>query len=153
MASKTYSFLDVQAAIRGPNGTFSLGNGAGVSEEGITVSQADDKATVMMGADGTGMHSLHASKNGTVTVRLIKTSPVNSLLQDMYNADTASSAGYGQNTISIRNPVSGDVFTAADCGFRKFPDVVYGKDGQMLEWSFNSLAIDPILGTGTPSAL
>lgn len=153
MASKTYSFLDIQCAIEGPNGSFSLGSDAGVAEEGITFSFADDKATVMMGAGGQGMHSLHAAKNGTVTVRLLKTSPVNSLLQDMYNADTASSADYGQNTISLRNPVNGDSHTAADCGFRKFPDLVNGKVGQMLEWTFNSLAIDPILGTGTPSAL
>ncbi|KPH79322.1 phage protein [Bosea vaviloviae] len=152
MASKTYSFLDVQAAIRGPNGSFSLGNGAGVSEEGITVSMADDKMSVLMGADGSGMYSLHAAANGSVTVRLLKTSPVNSLLQDMYSADTASSANAGQNTISIRNPVSGDSITAADCAFRKMPDVAYGKDGTMMEWAFFSLAISAILGTGTPAA-
>ena len=35
--SSTYSFLNVQAAINGPNGQFSLGAGSGNAEEGITI--------------------------------------------------------------------------------------------------------------------
>ncbi|WP_089177148.1 phage protein [Bosea sp. AS-1] len=153
MASNTYSFLDVQAAIDGPNGSFSIGNGAGSSDEGITVAQAEDRGSLVVGADGYGMHSLHAAKNGSVTVRLLKTSPTNAMLMDMFNIDTSSSANYGQNTISIRNPVSGDSVTCVGCGFRKVPDVVYGKDGGMMEWTWNAAQIDYVLGTGTPAVL
>ena len=153
MASNTYSFLDVQAAIKGPNGSFSIGNGAGASDEGITIAQADDRGSLVVGADGYGMHSLHAAKSGTVTVRLLKTSPTNALLQDMFNVDTSSSANYGQNTISIRNPVSGDSVTCKGCGFRKQPDIVYGKDGGMYEWTWNAAQIDIVLGVGTPAVL
>lgn len=152
MPSETYSFLDVQAAIVGPNGTFSMGNGAGPAEEGITVVQRDDKGTLSIGADGRGMHSLHAGRDGIVTVNVLKTSPVNALLSAMYNADTSSSANYGRNVISIRNPISGDTITCSGCGFRKLPDVSYSKVGTMHAWSFNCAVIDVVLGTGTPTA-
>ena len=151
MATNTYSFADCQASITGPNGTFGLSQEAAPSEEGITISQVDDKGTLTMGADGSGMHSLHMSKAGTVTVRLLKTSPVNAQLMDMYNADTSSAALYGKNTIVIRDPVRGDVITCQSCGQRKAPDVAFAKDGNIHEWVFNSSQIDYKLGTGVPA--
>lgn len=45
-----------------------------------------------VGADGEVMHSLHAGKSGTITVTLLKTSPVNKKLSLMYNAQSQSSA-------------------------------------------------------------
>lgn len=153
MSSFTYSFLSIVAAISDPNGTFSIGSGAGASDEGITITMADDKASLVVGADGQGMHSLHAAKNGTVTVRLLKTSPTNALLQDLYAACTSSPANYGASTITIRDPYRGDVITCQGCGFRKFPDISYGKDGAMQEWTWNAAQIDQVLGTGTPTAV
>jgi hypothetical protein len=151
MATQTYSFADCQAAIKGPNGSFGLSQGAAPSEEGITISDIDDKSTLTMGADGSGMHSLHMSKAGTVTIRLLKTSPVNAQLMDMYNADTSSAAVFGRNTITVRDPVRGDSITCAFCGFRKPPDLAWAKDGNTHEWVFNSAEIDRILGVGVPS--
>ncbi len=153
MASNAYSFADCQAAIRGPNGSFAIGNGAGAAEEGITITQVDDKSTLTMGADGSGMHSLHVSKAGTVTLRLLKTSPVNALLMDMYNQDTASAAVFGKNTITIRDPARGDDIVCADCGWRKAPDLAYAKDGNIHEWSWNSPSVDYVLGVGTPAVV
>lgn len=152
MPSETYSFLDVQAAITGPNGSFSLGNGAGPSEEGISISWRDDKGTLTIGADGRGMHSLHAAKDAIVTITVLKTSPVNALLSDLYDADTSSSADYGRNYISIRNLVSGDAIACSGCGQRKYPDVVFSKVGTMHAWAFNAASVDAKLGTGTPTA-
>lgn len=150
-SANTYSFLDVQAAIKGPNGSFPLGSGAGVAEEGITISYTDEKGSLIVGADGTGMHSLHAGRSGTVTVRLLKTSPTNALLMQMYNADTVSAANYGRSTILVRNPVTGDSWTCSYCGFRKVPDNVNAKDGGVHEWTWNVAYIEGILGTGTPA--
>lgn len=153
MATNTYSFLDVVAAIDGPGGSFSLGNGAGPSEEGISITQTDDIGSMTTGADGSGMHSLHAGRSGTLTLRLLKTSPVNQLLMDQCNFQRASSANYGRNTISIRNTVSGDTVTASQCGYRRVPDLSYAKDGGVVEWSWNSIAIFPQLGNGQPSVI
>lgn len=153
MASYAYSFLDIVAAIKGPNGSFSLGNGAGVAEEGISFTMVDAKNTMVIGADGQSMHSLHAGKGGTVTVRLLKTSPVNALLQDMYSADSASAANWGQNTLLVRDPSRGDVASGKSCAFQKFPDMSYAKDGNTVEWVWDSGEIDILLGTGTPAVV
>lgn len=153
MASYTYSFLDCQAAIRDPAGSFSLGNGAGAAEEGITVSFVDDKGSMMIGADGQAMHSLHAGKGGTVTVRVLKTSPVNALLSDLYNATTQSGADYGQSTIVIRDPVRGDDITCSGCAMRKHPDIAFAKDGGLQEWNWNVAELDMKLGTGKPAVV
>ncbi|WP_285199455.1 phage protein, partial [Klebsiella pneumoniae] len=105
----TYSFIDVVATLVGPTGNIDLGYGAGAAEEGITIEMAGDKNTMMIGADGEGMHSLHADKSGTITVRLLKTSPTNAKLMAMYDDQTLDSGLHGQNVITVRNAKSGDI--------------------------------------------
>lgn len=144
---KTYSFLAVQATIAGPGGNFNLGNGAGAAEEGITIEPAGDKSTMTIGADGAGMHSLHADKSGTVTVRLLKTSPQNAKLQAMYDLQTADSRLHGQNVIAITNTGSNDNIGCRGVAFKKAPTIAYAKDGAMMEWTFDAIAIDRLLGT------
>lgn len=143
----TYSFQDVTATLAGPTGVFDLGYGAAVADEGITTAMAGDKNTMMIGADGEGMHSLHADKSGTVTVRLLKTSPQNAKLMAMYDAQSLSASLWGMNVIIIRNPKSGDITTARECAFKKKPDLNYKKDGDIVEWTFDAIKIDSLLGT------
>jgi hypothetical protein len=143
----TYSFLDVAAAITGPGGSINIGNDAGPSEEGITVSMLDNKNTMVIGADGSGMHSLHAGNAGTITVRLLKTSPTNKLLQAMYLFQVTSSANHGQNTITVRDTARGDFVTATGCAFRKMPDNAWAKEGNMLEWSWDCIKVSQKLGS------
>jgi hypothetical protein len=143
-----YSFLDVQATITGVGGSFSLGNGAGAAEEGLSIEMESDKNQMTVGADGSVMHSLHASKAGHITVRLLKTSPTNQKLSQMYAVQTASSATHGANVLVISNPVSGDVITATQCAFKKLPSLKYAKDGDVLEWGFDCGTIDTTLGGG-----
>lgn len=143
----TYSFLDVQASLVGPTGALNLGNGAAVADEGITIEFADDLNTMMIGADGEGMHSLHATKAGTVTVRLLKTSPQNSKLMAMFQAQRLSSALHGQNTIVINNSAANDVITCRQVAFKKAPPLSYKKDGEIVEWTFDAIKIDALLGT------
>lgn len=142
-----YSFLDCQCAMTGPGGTFSLSEG-GVAEEGITVAMRDAKNTMVIGADGTPMHSLHAGKGGTVTLRLQKTSPINELLMDLYNFQTTSSAFHARNVFTIANPVTGDAITAQACAFQKLPDNVNSTEAGTMEWVFDAGVIDQILGSG-----
>lgn len=142
----TYSFQDVQATLVGPTGFLDLGFGAAVSEEGITIEMAGDKNTMMIGADGEGMHSLHADKSGTVTVRLLKTSPQNAKLQAMYSAQTLAAALHGNNVITVRNSQSGDLTVARSCAFKRKPTLTYAKEGDMVEWVWDAIKIDTVLG-------
>jgi hypothetical protein len=146
----TYSFIDVAATLSGPGGTFSLGYGSGNSEEGITVELTEDKNTMTVGADGSVMHSLHAGNSGSITIRYLKTSPINALLNQMYDFQRVSSALWGSNTIVISDPARGDQISARQVAFRKMPNIVYAKDGGTQEWSFHAGIIDGLLGNGTP---
>jgi hypothetical protein len=147
----TYSFLNVAATITGPGGSFSLGSGSGDAEEGITVAMVDDKDAMTTGADGSIMHSLRASNSGRLSVRLLKTSPVNALLSALYNYQRTSSSYWGQNVLVVSDVARGDVVTGSQIAFTKQPDIVYAKDGNMNEWTFQGV-VNEFLGTGQPSA-
>lgn len=146
----TYSFLDVQAAIVGPGGSFNLGSGAGNAEEGISIDPMEDIDSLLIGADGSGMHSLIANKAGKVTVRLLKNSPTNALLSSMLAFQRTSGANHGQNNVTITNKVSGDTITCQQAAFAKVPVITYAKEGGINEWEFNSALIDVGLGAGSP---
>jgi len=142
----TYSFIDVSASLTGPTGSIDLGYGSANSEEGITVTMTEAKNTMTVGADGEVMHSLHAGKSGTITVTLLKTSPVNKKLSLMYNAQSQSSATWGNNVIVVRNKASGDITTARSCAFQKQPDHANEKVGNTVSWVFDCGKIDQLLG-------
>lgn len=148
MSSVTYSFMDVNAGIVGPGGGFALGNGTGAAEEGITIAPTEDLNKMDIGADGSGMHSLRADKSGMVTVRFLKNSPQNQLLSQLVAFQRSSSAAHGQNTINITNLRSGDSITCSQCAFKKIPDLAYAKDGNVVEWEFHAVRIEPVLGAG-----
>lgn len=140
----TYSFQDCTLTVSGVGGVVDLTNGA--AEEGFTFAYAEDKNGMTTGADGSVTHSLHAGNAGTVTVRLLKTSPANQLLSAMYNTQRVASAGWGKNVIVGRQKSAGDAISAVFCAFRKHPDLTYGKDAQTVEWTFDAGRIDPVLG-------
>lgn len=146
MAGKTYSFLDVAAAIVGPGGAFSLGSGAGAAEEGISVEPLDDINIMQVGADGSGQHSLSANKSCRVTVRLLKTSPVNQQLSLMMNFQRASASAHGQNTINITDLARGDVITCTQAAFARAPTLNYQKAAGINEWTFDCVSYDGVLG-------
>lgn len=142
-----YSFLDNQATLSGPGGSpISLGAGAGVDEEGISVDFVEEKDVMRAGADGEVIHSLVASRMATVSVRLLKTSPVNAQLSALYAFQTASSLFHGKNTLIVSNSAMGDIITCDQVAFTKFPRIDYPKDARMNEWRFNAAKCYPTLG-------
>lgn len=144
----TYSFLDVHAALAGPGGIINLASGAGAAEEGITCEFTEDTGKLVVGADGSPMQTLNASKAGKITVRLLKTSPVNQLLQNLYNFQRLSSVNWGKNVLTLRDIARGDVYGAQFVAFVKPPANTYGKDAGMLEWEFLAGLMDVALGAG-----
>ena len=145
--SNVYSFLDCNATIVGPGGSFSLGNGAGAAEEGISIEPTGDLDTMTIGADGTGQHSLHGDNSGKITVTVLKTSPVNKLLAAMLNFQKASSAAWGQNTIVINDSSRGDVVTAMQVAFAKKVPLKFAKEAGTNAWEFNAIRIETTLGS------
>jgi hypothetical protein len=146
--SISYSFQDVVAALVGPGGVVSFGNGSGATEEGIQIDPTGEINTMTIGADGYGQHALSADRSGKVTVKLLKTSPFNAVLMALYNFQTASAGSHGQNTITIADKQRGDTITCQQCAFVKAPQLGYGKDALALEWVFDVIRIDRTIGTG-----
>lgn len=144
-----YSFLDVTASIEGPGGSGTL-SGGGVADEGISV-EPDERVETQYGAGGEWMHVLKGRRGGRIVIRLLKNGIANAMLSRMFNFDTGSSANVGRNTISVRNPQTGDSWVAIGCACRKMPNTVYSSSGPMLEWEFTVGLLSGILGTGSPT--
>jgi hypothetical protein len=146
--ANTYSFLDTAATLAGPGGTVSLGAGAAVAEEGITIGLIEETDELKVGADGSPMHSLNAAKSYKFTVRLLKTSPTNSVLSAMYALQRTSAATWGVNSLSLLNSTLGDSYTLKSVAFAKFPENTYAKNAAMLDWEFLAGVGDVKLGKG-----
>jgi hypothetical protein len=144
----TYSFLNTNATIAGPGGIVNLAAGAAAAEEGISIEPIEDKNVMTIGADGRGQHSLIASDACKVTVRLLKTSPVNKQLNLMYLAQKQSSALWGTNVLTIANTGLGDITTITGVAFSKKPTITYAKEGGMMEWTFDGISANSVLGSG-----
>ena len=144
----TYSFINVTCSLMGPNANYPLGAGAGSAEEGITIEPTGDQATMTIGADGSGMYSLHADRSGRFLIRLLKISPTNALLMATFEADRSSSAFFGQNTIVVNDTARGDNISGRGVAIMRAPTIVYGREGAMQEWTLGAIVIDRLLGTG-----
>lgn len=148
MPQVTYSFANVDCAIVGPNGTFSMGFGAGIDEGGITAELTEVRGAQRAGADGQAMTTLYTGKLGKITIRVQKTSPLNAFLSALYNADASDATQYGQNTIACRDSSLLDVIAGAQCGIEKHASQTYGKEGPMNEWVFLVGTLNFVLGGG-----
>lgn len=143
-----YSFLNVSCSLVGPPAfNLNLAAGAAVAEEGITIEALEDKNLMTLGADGKGQHSLIANDARKVTIRLLKTSPVNQALQLMYNAQSASSALWGLNTMALSDSGRGDLIALQQVAFKKQPSLTYAKEAGMNEWEFDAIVGTTFLGS------
>jgi len=151
--SGTYSFVDVQVALKAPSASFILSEN-GIAEEGVRIAMTAEKGILTMGADGSGMHSMRAANNGRVTVNLLKMSPINAQMSTLYRYQRMSAANWGNIQITVNNPVTGDNITCSLGAFVKQADVGYAVEGGFLIWEFNFADVDEILGNGyAPTAL
>jgi hypothetical protein len=144
-----YSFLNIQASIVGPGLATQIGSSSGAAKEGLSTAFDEDKTTVTTGADGSIMTSLKAGMTGTITVRLMKTSPINSVLSNAFNFQRASAANWGGNTIRVVDKARGDVVTGRQMSFVKYADNVWAEEGNVLEWTFRGV-VNEVLGAGIP---
>ncbi len=143
----TYSFSEITATLTGAAGLINLGSGSANTKEGITIALAQDRNQMTVGADGEYMHSLRCDKSGQVTVRLLLTSPINALLQVMYDAQALAPSAWGNNVLVIINKGNLETTTCRGVAFKKQPDITYDENGAYREWAFDCGKIDTISGT------
>lgn len=144
----TYAFTDSHVSIVGPGGNFSVSEG-GIAEEGISFDMAEDKNIMTMGADGQGMHNLVASDAAECVIRLLKGSPVNAQLDNMYNFQKSKGGLFhGSNVIKVTQSTSGDNFSGIGGAFKRRPRIVYAKSGGMMEWPIQLISFNGKIGGG-----
>jgi plastocyanin len=73
---------------------------------------------------------------------------VNKKLSLMYNAQSQSSATWGNNVIVMRNKVSGDI-TTARLRFQKQPDHANAKVGNTVSWVLTAARLTSCWGVLT----
>jgi hypothetical protein len=146
----TYAFANVSATLQGPGASISLGYGAGVAKEGLTSEMLEDKDLLTIGADGSAMHSLRSSNAARLLVRLLKTSPVNSLLSFAYNFQRASASNWGQNYLVVSDIARGDNCAGRQVAFARQPVVTWAEDANFNEWQFLAGHWIELLGAGVP---
>lgn len=140
-----YSFKNVSCMMIGPGIAANLAAGAGAAEEGLTIEPTTDKNKMDIGADGKGQHSLIADDSGKITVRLLKTSTVNGLLMAAYDAQSSSSALWGQNVITILDTARGEGHICQSVAFKKKPVIDYAKEAKFIDWELEAIKISSIL--------
>lgn len=145
----TYSFLNVAASIVGPGLNAQIGSTSGSAKEGISTEWDEDKATVTTGADGSIMTSLKAGMTGRITVRLLKTSPVNAVLMQAFNFQRQNAGNWGVNTIRVVDKARGDVVDGRQMTFVRAPSNNWAEEGNTLEWTFQGI-VNEVLGVGVP---
>ena len=143
----TYSFKNISCKMAGPGIVANLANGAAAAEEGITIEPSVDKNKMEIGADGNGQHSLIADDSCKVTIRLLKTSPVNAVLMAAYDAQSLSSALWGINTFTLSDSARGDFTVVQQAAFKKRPPLNYKTEAGTMEWEFDGIQVNSILGT------
>lgn len=145
----TYSFLNISCKMAGPGVVANLAAGAAAAEEGITLEPSTEKNVMTIGADGQGQHSLVADDSCKLTIRLLKTSPLNSVLMAAYDLQSTSSALWGVNTFTLSDSARGDFSVIQQAAFKKKPTITYAKEGGMMEWEFDGIQANSVLGSGT----
>lgn len=145
---QTYSFQTVFATLAGPGGNINLAAGAGAAEEGVSTELVEETDSMKIGAGGEVSHSLHAARAGKITVRLLKTSPTNQLLMNMYNLQRDSPKTWANSTLVITNIAVGDSISCSGVAFEKTPPNNWAKEAGTLEWVFNCSQMEQTLGSG-----
>ena len=135
---QTYSFLDVYGSIQGP-GLFALfGNATGQSDEGISIEATEDANRMTPGASGEVMHALIGVNAGRIQIHVLKTSPLNAQLNQGLMFQRQSSATWGNNVITVTNPVTGDHVTCKQVAFTRQPPNSYGKEPTVITWELEA---------------
>jgi hypothetical protein len=102
----------------------------------VTATRAADTFTLHVGADGEAVRTRSANRSGTVTVRLVQTSPANDFLAAAAAADELSGAGVGP--IFVKD-LGGRTLAAAQNAWVKKPAVIdFGADVGTREWAFET---------------
>lgn len=130
MATSTaYSFINVSATVDGQ-----LVIGLWDGDDAIVVTKAADIGTGLVGADGSGIFSVSASRAATISIKVQHTSPTHRLLmQKMKRQQSLGGAATGFS-FTVIDSVSGEGGVADRCFIQTAPADSKGVNAVVREW-------------------
>lgn len=103
--------------------------------EFVTVERDSDAFSDVVGTDGDVSRSRSSDKRGTITIKLLQTSPTNALLSALHEADLNTPGGAGVGQAVVRDRLNGATkFSANHAWIMKAPDVSLDRTATSREW-------------------
>jgi len=106
----------------------------------INVEFNEERAVLLVGADGESTRSIVANKSARITVRLLPTSTSNAVFQA---ALTADELGAGALPLVLTNSDTGQIYTAEGAWVVQPPGYDFQVEAQAVEWV---LETDELIG-------
>ena len=147
MSVRNYSLADHSLSIVAQNGAVGSANyysaiiGNGDAVDTISVSYANENASFTMSADGSASLSTNYMRNGTITVTVQQTSPINQTLIAIYKKMTQNGVANPANI--VLKDGNGNINGSYEkCVITKTADYTAGAEADMRSWTI-------IFGKGT----
>lgn len=129
----TYSFKDVVGSIHSGLLDDYVFTGEGTGS--ISISKSTERTAHDIAADGSVMVSKIPGNNGTVTIEVQQTSPLNAWLnhwfQTLWNSKTSK---WAETTLLIKNSHLGVMHVCSGVSPSKEPDTPYTTQGSRITW-------------------
>ena len=116
----------------------------------VNVQLDEDLFSKFIGVDGTISRTQNPSTTGFFEITLAKTSPSNTVLSGLAQADRASGDGSGAFPVALRDELSeGTTFVGVNCWVTAMPDSAFAKEINSNVWKIDAEEIIwMITGTG-----
>ena len=98
----------------------------------VSAEKAGDAFAMKSGADGFVTRVAQNHPEGSITIKLMQSSPANAVLQTLYQADEAT--GQAAFPVTVKDLFGGDLVTTSQAWFRKIPNFSKGRDIGENEW-------------------
>ena len=127
---KTYDFKQVQC-ILGANILTGFADGDAISME-----YESNLFNLTVGADGEATRSKTNNRSAKVTIKLLKTSTANDILNEFYQSDLLSNGGVFPFMLKDSNGV--ELHAAEKMWIEKEPSAPFGVDAPQREWTLRT---------------
>ena len=130
MSAKTYDFKQV-ACILGTRQITGFAEG-----DSISVEYESNLFNTVVGADGEATRAKANNRSAKITLRMLKTSLGNDILNEYYQADLLSNGGTFPFMLKDNN--GSELHAAEQCWVEKEPSTPFGQDAPIREWTLRT---------------
>lgn len=116
----------------------------------IKISSAADSFKMKVGGRGDVARSKTRNKSGSVTFRLMASSPFNAILSAIHNNDVAKPNGAGVSSLQVADKNGASLDFARKAWIRKIPDQDYADEDQPVEWVIDCAQLERLIGGNGP---